>query len=93
LGYERSPDNPAVVRLSGLKNPLYFNPAQEIALDIIPQEGHDIDLEVAIYYCREGEGGLCRVADFTVQIPVMIMPDGKDEVRLILDIDPKEYHG
>jgi DNA-binding beta-propeller fold protein YncE len=93
LGYERSPDNPAVVRLAGLKNPLHFDPSQEIALDITPQEGHDIDLEVTIYYCREGEGGLCRVADFTMHIPVMIVPDGQDEVRLVLDIDPKEYHG
>jgi DNA-binding beta-propeller fold protein YncE len=93
LGYDRSPDNPAVVLLADLKNPLYFDRAQEIALDITPQEGHDIDLEVTIYYCREGEGGLCRVADFTMQIPVLIMPDGQDEVRLILEVDQEEYHG
>jgi hypothetical protein len=74
------------------KNPLHFDPDQEMHLMSPPQEGHDIDVEVTIYYCREGEGGLCRVADFTVQILVLMMPDGQDEVRLLLEVDPKEYH-
>jgi DNA-binding beta-propeller fold protein YncE len=90
LGYDRSPDNPAVVRLAGQKNPLYFDPSQEIAIDITPQEEQEINLEVTIYYCRDGEGGLCRVADFAVQLRLRIMPDGEDEVRLVLEIDPKE---
>jgi DNA-binding beta-propeller fold protein YncE len=89
-GFELSPDNPARIYLADAPAPLFFAHDEEIALDLQPAALAEVDLDVTLYYCREGEGGLCRVQDLALTLPLHVEPDGPDEIRILLEINEKE---
>ncbi len=82
-GYKRNPDAPSRVQVGA--QGYSFSAAEEITFPV--ESAGDVPLEVTLYYCAEGNNGLCLIHDRTWWLPVQIEEGAAALARVPYPVD------
>ncbi len=83
-GYKRNPDAPATLHQPDFGDvpPLMFDADEPIALHLHLEGDQDLRLNMTIYYCREGNEGLCLIHDRLLTLPMRVKEGAPGAVRI-----------
>ncbi len=83
-GYKRNPDAAALLRVhtDGQMRELSFAATEAIEFELEPATQAEISLDLTLFYCQEGELGLCLVHDRELLLPLEWTADGPDRVTI-----------
>ncbi len=83
-GYKLNPDAPvSLLRVQdGGGVVTSFTPDVPVTLGFEAIESHEMIVDLVVYYCREGNQGLCLIDDRRVVIPLRVDPDAPAEVHI-----------
>ncbi len=88
-GYKRNPDMPATLSQPDFKesDPLLFDPDEPIALHLNATSDQDEHINLTLYYCREGNEGLCLIHDRQLILPLRVREGAPGAVRLSYPVE------